>query len=85
MKKTSLMLLLALATSPVLADETGNMHMKGMQGGGMKACENMHAMRQENMKGMMEMKKQHMRKMETHLANIEKLLRELVEMKRKDD
>ncbi|VAX14477.1 hypothetical protein MNBD_GAMMA24-855 [hydrothermal vent metagenome] len=80
---------LGLISSPVFADEgmpkgKSDMQMNSsMSMQDKKGCEKMHGMMNpEKMKGMMQMKKKHMQKMETHLANIEKLLSQLVKLEK---
>lgn len=73
---------LAVITSPIFADEGTQSGKHGMPMDGEQGCEHMSMMKQEKMKGMMQMKKKHMQTMEDRLANIEELLKQLVEMQR---
>ncbi len=79
---------LGAISNPVFAaqnhqSENSGMGMKSSMMEGGKACDKMHKMNPEKMQGMMKMKKEHMQKMETHLANIENLLKQLVELEKK--
>ncbi len=79
---------LGVISSPVFAEEGGHNGKSDMQMNssmsmqGKKDCEKMSMMNPEKMKGMMKMKKKHMQKMEAHLANIEKLLKQLVNLEK---
>lgn len=78
---------LGAISNPVFAaqdrqSEDSGMGMDSSMMGGGKGCDKMHKMNPEKMKGMMQMKKKHMQKMETHLANIEDLLKQLVKLQK---
>ena len=79
---------LGLISHPVFAEQSQQPEQSGMpmhesmDMQGRKGCEKMSKMNPEKMKGMMQMKKKHMQKMETHLANIEDLLKQLLELEK---
>jgi len=73
---------LVVFASPIFADEGTPSGKHSMSMEGKKGCDHMSGMKQEKMKGMMQMKKKHMQAMEDRLANIEGLLKQLVELQK---
>jgi hypothetical protein len=73
---------LVVFTNPIFADDDGHHGKSGMSMGDDQDCSQMSGMKQEKMKGMMQMKKKHMQAMEDRLANIEGLLKQLVEIEK---
>lgn len=86
---------LTVIATPSFAEEGNMSGHSGMQMGssmdmsmmGEKECGQMGGMKHgkmEGMKNMMEMRQQHMQTMEDRLANIEKLLQQLVELQKQN-
>ncbi len=81
---------LGVMSSPVFAEgeshvSKSDMHINSsMSMQGKKDCDKMSMMNPQKMKGMMQMRKKHMQKMEKHLANIENLLKQLLELQKKE-
>jgi len=79
---------LGVIASPVFAEEgqqpeRPGMHMKSsMPMHGEKDCEMMSMKNPKNMEDMMQRKQKHMQTMENRLANIEELLKQLVELQK---